>query len=738
MKTPADRRSTFMRARIAMLATLLCAGAGAVVYRAYDLQVRRASQLREMAEEQYLRDVNLAPKRGTIYDRDGAALAVSVDVDSVWANPLALRKAGADPRQVAERLTELLGVDAEVIAQRLSSERHFVWVKRRVTPAQGKAIALSKLPGVSISQEARRYYPNRELAAHVLGFANLDGTGIEGIELALEDKLRGPTAAIPAVLDRRGEVVFSDRLLDDRASLGDEVTLTIDKTLQHLAERELELAIHTSEARAGSVVVLDPNTGEIYAIANYPTFNPNEPNKASGTDRRNRAITDRFEPGSTIKPFTIGGAIAASAVSTSQIFDCENGSTRVAQYTIHDSHHWQLLAVPQILAVSSNIGTAKIGLALGRAGLYRALTRFGFGQSTEVGLPGETAGILRHYKRWYDMDAATIAFGQGMSTTTLQLATALGAIANKGRLLQPTVVRRITDSTGNVLLQASPHVRRQVIPESVARTMTEMMLGVTAPGGTGTEAVIDGYLVAGKTGTAQKADYVHGGYSDDKWTSSFIGFAPAQKPRLVVAVVLDEPMIAHQGGTVAAPVFRRVMGAALRHLGVSQEAAGTLAALPRDKPAADKPAKDAKTAAGQAEAQAQAAAETSAREAALAGGELLVPNVLGRGARAAIALARQADFDVRLSGSGLVSAQEPASGTVVARGTVLMLRLAPPGEIAAPPTSAANDSAVSNAKAPAAQSPAAATPPASTLGAAAPAAAPVQLFARAREGGRGG
>ncbi|HEX2675091.1 MAG TPA: penicillin-binding protein, partial [Polyangiales bacterium] len=670
-----------------------CAGAGAVLFRAWDLQVRRAPLLKEMAEEQYLRDVSLSPKRGTIYDRDGAELAVSVDVDSVWANPLALRKSGGDPRAIATQLAGLLGVDAEIVTQRLSSDRHFVWIKRRVTPSQGKAIAGLKLPGISMSGEARRFYPNRELAAHVLGFANVDGAGIEGVELALEDKLKGPAQAVPALLDRRGEVVFSERLLDDGAALGDDITLTLDKTLQHLAERELELAVHTSEARAGSLVMLDPSTGEIYAMANYPTFNPNEPTKASGSDRRNRAITDRFEPGSTIKPFTLSGALAMQAINPSQILDCENGSLRVAEYTIHDSHHWQLLSIPQILAVSSNIGTAKVGLAMGRAGLYRSLTRFGFGSSTGIGLPGETSGILRHYKRWYDMDAATIAFGQGMSTTTLQLATALGAIANKGRLLQPTLVRRVTDSRGAVLSQAAPQLRRQVIPESVARTMTEMMIGVTAPGGTGVEAALDGYLVAGKTGTAQKADYVHGGYSDDKWTSSFIGFAPAQKPRLVVAVVIDEPMIAHQGGTVAAPVFRRVMSAALRHLGVSQEATGTLASLPAVAKADAAKTTDAaaKVVDATLTANGAAAGDAPAAEPVVREGELLVPNLVGRPARAAVTMARAADFDVRLSGSGFVSSQLPAAGAVVTRGTVLQLQLTPPAEVAPPvPPSAAS------------------------------------------------
>ncbi len=663
------RRRLFMRMRIALLATLLGAGAGGVVYRAWDLQVRRAAGLREMAEEQYLREVSLSSKRGTIYDRAGAELAVSVDADSIWANPSAIKKAGVDPRVIADRLSPLLGIDAEVLAQRLTGDRHFVWVKRRVTPAQGKAVRAMRLAGVAISEEARRFYPNRELAAHVLGFANVDGVGIEGLELALEDKLRGPKQTIPSVLDRRGDVVFSEQLLDDRAAQGSEVTLTIDKTLQHLAERELELAVRSYEARAGTIILLDPSTGELLAVANYPTFNPNEPNKSGSAERRNRAVTDRFEPGSTIKPFTIGGGLAAGAVSPTQGIDCENGAVRVAEYWIHDSHHFGVLTPAQILAFSSNIGAGKIGLAMGRPGLYRALTRFGFGERTGIELPGETAGILRHYKRWYDMDAATIAFGQGVSTTTLQLAMALGAIANKGRLMQPLIVKRVVDSHGQVVQEAVPQVRRQVIPENVARLVSDMLIAVTGPGGTGTEAAIDGYLVAGKTGTAQKADYVHGGYADDRWTASFIGYAPAQQPRLLAAVVIDEPLIAHQGGSVAAPVFRRVMGPALRHLGVAPEGASALAEL---------------AAPHKVEAVQPSAAAVEQRSAApatlepVAAGDVLVPNLVGQSLRPAIVLAQQAELVIRVVGTGLVTSQEPPSAAVVRRGSQLTLHLEPP------------------------------------------------------------
>jgi cell division protein FtsI (penicillin-binding protein 3) len=683
----AARRRMFLRARVALLAMVMVGAAGAVVRRAWDLQVERASTLRAMAEEQYLRDIDLTPKRGTIYDRDGAELAVSVDVDSVWANPTALKKAGHDPRVVAHQLAQLLGVDAEILTQRLSSDRRFVWIKRRVTPAQGKVVRGLRIAGVATSGEARRFYPNRELAAHVLGFADVDGKGIEGLELALDERLRGSAQAVPALLDRRGEVVFSERLLDDGAARGDDITLTIDKTLQHVAERELELAVHTYEARGGSIVMLDPSTGEILALANYPTFNPNEPARSTSGAHRNRAVTDRYEPGSTIKPFTIAGALAAGALSPRQTIDCQDGAMRVAQYTIHDTHKWQLLTPAEIIAVSSNIGTAKAGLLLGRAGLYRALTRFGFGEATGLGLPGETAGILRHYKRWYDMDAATVAFGQGMSATTVQLAAAFGSLANKGRLLHPTVIRRVVDARGTVVQQATPRVRRQVVPESVARQLTDMLVGVTTSAGTAPEAAIEGYLVAGKTGTAQKADYVRGGYAKGKWTSSFIGFAPAQSPRVVTAVIIDEPVIAHHGGSVAGPVFRRVTEVALRQLGALPEASATLGEAKKLLSAAAP-----KMEAAGAEMVSSVVPAEPVVELALKEGELLVPSVVGKSARAAIGIARRADFDVRVDGTGIVIAQSPVAGSIAVRGAVLELRLGNPSEPSARAPSVTEDS----------------------------------------------
>jgi len=673
------RRRKHLQMRIGALCALLLLLPVLVMRKTFQLQVVRSKELKAQAEGQTLRKVSRVPQRGAILDRDGAELAVSVDVDSIWANPRQLRKSGADVQAVSKQLAKLLDVDDAQLLQRLSAERYFVWVKRRASSAESKAVQALKLPGLSISKEARRYYPNRELAAHVLGYADVDGNGIAGAELMMDDKLRGLSQSEPVVYDGRGRVVNADQLFDDLAAHGQEVTLTIDKTLQYYAERELELAVRTSEAHAGSVVIMDTTSGEILALANYPTFNPNEARQASDAQKRNRAIAERFEPGSTVKPFTMAGALAAGVVRAGDLIDCSSKSLQVDGRYIHDAHNFEQLTPSEIIARSSNIGISKIGAALGRPKLHRSLASFGFGELAGSGLPGEVAGSLRPHQRWYAMDAATIPFGQGMSTTTLQLTVSMNALANRGRLMEPQIIKRVMDARGQVVYEAAPKLRQQVVSERVARAVADMMVGATEPGGTGVEAKVDDYLVAGKTGTAQKSDPGHG-YAKDKWVSSFVGFAPATKPRVTISVVLDEPVIAHQGGAVAAPAFRRVLEASLRHLGVPADHASGSEVLARAG-RTDKDIKDLKEVKKDLRAAWLNAEEVvGIRNAGLGPDEVLVPNLLGYSARAALVQARHAQFDVTLQGSGIVTVQKPLAGSVVRRGTALDLQLSAPND----------------------------------------------------------
>lgn len=656
-----ETRRRAMRRRITVLMLLVLSGAIAVVARAYRIQIVEGDRHRATAEAQQHRDLRVAPKRGTIYDRHGAELAVSVDVESVYANPREMRAHEVDIASVATQLANVLGVDRERIAHRLASDRLFAWMERQVTPEEAEAVRSLHIPGVEIVDEARRYYPNRELAAHILGFSNVDGRGIEGLELAMDESLRGSTSSVSALRDRRGRVVYSEQLFDDGASLGHDVALTIDKTIQHIVERELALTVRTFEAQAGSVVVMDPNTGEILAAASYPTFDPNRPGESPAASRRFRAIADRFEPGSTVKPFTIAAALAAGVVRANEQFDCQMGAMEVAEYTIHDSHPFGLLTPAEILAHSSNIGSAKIGFRLGRQGLYRAFRRFGFGQATDLPLRGEAAGNLRHHSAWYDMDLATISFGQGLSVTTMQLATAMSTIANGGRLMRPILVSRVTDGHGDVIEEARPEVRRQVVPRQTARLVADMLTAVTGDEGTGAEAAIPGYLVAGKTGTAQKANEGRAGYSENRWLSSFVGFVPADAPRLVIAVVIDEPVIDHYGGVVAGPVFRRVGEATLQHLGVPPSGGGTALTDLEDRPRASRTA-----VAGRTAARVPAADEASPGE-----GQVRVPELVGQTMRGAYLALTSEHLVPEFEGTGLVRAQTPEAGTIVDEGATI-------------------------------------------------------------------
>ncbi|MGE0786501.1 MAG: penicillin-binding protein [Sandaracinaceae bacterium] len=701
------KRRRWIRVRIAVLGLAVTVGAGLVSRRAIELTVQHGPALRAMAEAQQLRDVRLAPKRGTIYDRHGAELAVSVDVESVYANPRLMRAQGVDTERAATQLAMVLGVDRDRIATRLRQDRYFVWIDRQVTPAQANAVRALSIEGVQFTEEAQRFYPNRELAAHLLGFANVDGVGIEGLELSLNDRLRGSVEPVPAVRDRQGRVVFSDQLLDDRAAQGDDIYLTIDKTIQHVAERELALGVQTSEARAGSVVVMDPRTGEILAMANYPTFNPNEPSHFPAASRRNRAVTDRFEPGSTLKPFTVAAALAANVITPTQRFDVRGnapdhrgnprlGVLAVADHFIRDTHpREEPLSSAEVLTYSSNIGAALIGMQLGRRGLYRSLRRFGFGEPTGLPFPGETGGILRHHSRWYEMDLATISFGQGMSSTTLQLAVAMSAIANGGRLMEPHIISRVQDSRGRTSEENLPRVQRQVVPRRTAHLVGEMLTAVTGEDGTGTDAAIDGYLVAGKTGTAQKADYVHGGYAEDLFVASFVGFVPAQDPRLVIAVVIDEPIVNHYGGPVAGPVFRRIGEATLRHLGVPADTGGEALAeierAHRERERERQRARRDRRGAPEADV-AEANVPTITLEREPGPNEVLVPDLSGQTAREALVTLRRVGLTFTLEGTGRVAAQVPDAGAVSARGGRVRVILDRPDandEADLPPTSAA-------------------------------------------------
>lgn len=679
-------RARWIRVRIGLLCGVMGVAAGGVVSSAYRVQVEDAPQWREIAERQRQRRLRVEPKRGTIYDRNGTPLAVSIEVPSVSidvAETLRGVEGKAQEEQVlrdaAARLGQALAIDANDLYAKLATRKRFLWVKRRVSAEEAQAVRdlgdpkkqVRPIRGLAIDGEGKRYYPGRSLAGPVIGFVAPDGFGKDGLELSLDDELRGHALEVKGLRDRSGRLVFSEGDPNQQMA-GHDVQLAIDEGIQHVAERELDAAMRTYETRGGSVIVVDPQTGEILALASAPSYNPNDYSDSDPDARRDRAVTDRFEPGSVMKVFTVAIALAAGTLNPTETIYCERGSYQLGPVVIHDTHVSEWLTPTQILAKSSNIGALKIGLGVGEAGLYAGLRRFGFGEPTGLPLPGEASGVLRPRGRpWFDVETANASFGQGISVTALQLAMGFAAIANGGKLLEPILVRKVTDARGETVREWAPRVRREAVPASVARLVADMLTAVTEAGGTGVEAQVPGFRVAGKTATAQKAD-PSGRYGDGKFTASFVGFLPAEKPRLVVAVVLDEPMIGHYGGDLAGPVFRRVAESSLRFLGVTPPGSAKIVSASRKDDPADATLAAFKLPAAPLPAEPSADPAAPPRE----GAELAtVPDATGLPAREAARLLGEAGFVPRIVGTGRLVRQTPAAGTQAPRGSVATLVL---------------------------------------------------------------
>lgn len=678
-------RARWIRTRMGVLCGLMGLALGGIVSSAWRVQVEDGPEWREMAEKQRQRRLHVEPKRGSLYDHNGTPLAVTVEVPSLSADVVEmLRGVDGKPAQdaalkdAAIRLGQVLSVDPGEIWSKLEPRHRFVWIKRRITGDEAEAIrdlgdpkkTLHPIHGLTMEGEGHRSYPGRELAGALLGFVAPDGQGKDGLEMALDEDLRGRVEDVRGLRDRSGRLIFEGNN-DARALQGYDVTLSIDEGIQHVAERELDAAMRTYETKGGSLVVVDPSTGEILALASVPGYNPNDYGESDPDWRRDRAVTDRFEPGSVMKPFMMAGALAAGTLKPTDAINCEHGVYQVAGITVHDTHLNDMLTPTQILAISSNIGALKIGLELGEPALYAAYRRFGFGEPTGLPLPGEASGVLRPKGRpWYDAETATASYGQGISVTTVQLGMAMSALANGGKLLDPILVERVTDATGSTIREYAPHVRRDVVPPGVARTVAEMLTAVTEPGATGVEASIPGFRVAGKTSTAQKVDPATGKYSTEKYTAVFAGFVPVDKPRIVVAVVLDEPMIGHYGGDLAGPVFRRVAEASLRYLGVTPSSgSANLAAVKREGDPADATLAVMKPTAP--------SPVPVAPQAALPPGSVRVPDTAGLPAHDVIVALTKAGLVPRLEGWGRAVRQEPASGAAAPKGASVRVVLEP-------------------------------------------------------------
>lgn len=563
LQREAKAQPSYAGRRHAVLAVFIVA-AGALIWRAVDRQILEKDFLQSAGTDQYLTQVDMLAHRGLITDRRGDVLALSTPVDSVAANPRVLRADAAG----LPVLAKMLDVDIDDLRQKLArySNRHFVYLKRRLPPSQVDQIldrvSAEGIQGVHREREYKRYYPTGEIFAHVIGFTNHLDVGQEGLEREYDEVLRGVAGAKRVLRDGRRRVVEDVESVRTPRD-GSHLALSLDRRLQFLAYRELKAAIRRHRAVSGSLVLMDSRSGEVLAMVNQPGFNPNRSRSSQGGRLRNRAVTDVFEPGSTMKPFTVAAGLQLGVVRSDAVIDTAPGFFKVGRISVRDHHNLGQVDLQTVLRKSSNVGVSKIAMQLDSDDYWQVLNDLGFGHAAQVGFPGEAAGLLRDHHRWVPIDQATLAFGYGLSTSTLQLAQAYTALANDGHVVPATLLKRAEAVKG-----------RRVFSPGVAREVRHMLESVVSIDGTAPQAAVEGYRVAGKTGTVKKLEA--GGYADDRYAALFAGLAPASDPRLVLVVMIDEPRgKKYYGGQVAAPVFSRVMGEALRLLNVRPDALPT-------------------------------------------------------------------------------------------------------------------------------------------------------------------
>ena len=646
-----------LRLRLMLVALSVSLWSVGIGVRLFQLQVLGRKAFERQAARQGERTINLDARRGPVLDREGRPLAVSVDAESIYAVPQEIDS----PEAVAAALGRALSADAsgrkELQAQ-LQKSRAFVWIKRKVDPVAARAVRELGLPGIGFVTESRRYYPKRELASHLLGYVGLDNTGMSGIEYGFDSEMRGRAAKVVVRTDARRSPLEH---IEKPSTEGRSVVLAIDEAIQYAAEVELERSVIETGSIAGTLIVMEPRSGEILAMANRPTFNPNRFGAYQSSRWRNRAVVDSFEPGSVFKVFTAAAALQEKVVNPDELIDCGNGFIEINGTRINDHAVFQSLRFREVISHSSDIGVIRVAQRVGRESFNRYVREFGFGQPTGVDLPGESSGILRPTSRWSALSLASIAFGQEVGVTALQVATAVAAVANGGYVMKPLIVRQLEDKDGNAVKTFKPVALRRVLEPDTIDVLTELLKGVVREG-TGKKAAIPGYTVAGKTGTAQKVD-PSGHYSMVDHVASFAGYVPASRPALVVLASLDTPKgPKNEGGDVAAPLFARVAERALRRLAIPPDdpnrvlRAITLPEQGRVRPASYRPSVPA--------------AEATQDE------PLRMPDLRGRPAREAAIEAARRGLIVELRGSGVVMAQSPEPGTEIEAGVTCVLTLA--------------------------------------------------------------
>ncbi|HKV63788.1 MAG TPA: penicillin-binding transpeptidase domain-containing protein [Candidatus Acidoferrum sp.] len=659
------------------------------------LQLICHSEYLTKAQRQQQHVIEITPKRGAIYDRNMHPLAMSIPVDSAFAVPLEL----ADQQLAARLLSGVLGIPRDVLEVRFESSHSFVWIARKLPPDKKEAVEALNLKGVYFQKENQRIYPKRDLASHVLGFVDLDEKGLGGIEYELDSQIRGKSEKIIVMADARQRWFDGGEAQRER---GANVVLTLDEKIQYIAERELAAAIAKTHAMAGTVVVMNPNTGEILALANWPKFNPNAANESSAEARMNRAVTALYEPGSTFKLITLAAAFDQGITRPTEVFDCENGAVYVAGHRIHDHKPFGMLNVADILALSSDVGAIKIALRLGAPKFYDYIRAFGFGQPTGVDMPGESKGILRRLENWSAISIGSISMGQEVGVTPIQLISAVSAIANGGILYKPHIVAEVR--RGDQLLPAegplaSVEPRRVIRPETAA-TLRRLMEGVILKG-TGPLARLDGWTAAGKTGSAQKIDPTTGRYSRTQLIASFTGFAPINNPAVTILVSLDSPVGQHEGGQVAAPVFKRIAEQVLPYLDVPRDVPigpRLIQAAYRNRDVSDSSVYEDFTPADFSEQPDQPPAKSAATKsteghnsmtavtvAVDEGGDIQMPDFSGKTMREVTEMCLKLGLDPVLIGSNLATNQTPAAGAKARRGAKVTVQFGTPAAKIAKP-----------------------------------------------------
>lgn len=650
------KEKKWIRFRIYLVACFFLGGLGVVLARAYQLQVLERDRLTSIALADYKGTVKLPPKRGTIYDREGHELAVSVEVGSIYAHPNQVKRKA----HVALKLSNILAADKRKILSLLESDRPFVWVERKMAPDKIREVKALDLEGVGFATETRRYYPAREVAGHLLGFAGADNQGLEGLEKTYDGVLTGPEYTLIQMRDALGRPFYVSRPTPDGHEMHD-LVLTIDKGIQYKAQQALKAAVEETRAKSGHAIVINPVTGEILAMAVVPLFNPNVFWMHQPYQWRNRAITDCYEPGSAIKVFLLAAALEKGVVSPQTRFYCEEGKYQVGNHVVHDhdSKGHGYLTVSEIISYSSNIGAVKIGEKLGYKSFHKYLQNFGFGEKAGIDLIGEREGFVRPLKDVRVIEEATSYFGQGMTASSLQIAMAMGAIANGGKLMRPFVVKEVRDRRGQVIKEITPETVRRVVSEDTARKVARILEGVVGPTGTGSLAAIEGYRVAGKTGTSQKVDPETRRYSNKNYVTLFVGFVPVDDPKLLMLIVVDEPEGNKYGGLVASPVFREVGAWTLNHLRINPQIR-----VASKEGAEGRPVPTKRTVVRQP----KVIQEDSG----------LVPDFSGQTMREVLRWGRSLGMKVALEGTGFAVNQHPKAGSSLTELTKVSVSFSPP------------------------------------------------------------